>query len=82
MHPEPGTPLQAPPRKPRPQELLSPREQEVLPLVAAGLTNKEIAERLVISGSTAKFHLTSLLNKLGADNRTRAVALATQQGLL
>jgi len=62
--------------------LLSPREQEVLPLVTEGLTNKEIAERLVISASTAKYHLTSLLNKLGADNRTQAVAHATQQGLL
>jgi two-component system nitrate/nitrite response regulator NarL len=54
----------------------------VLPLVATGLTNKAIADRLVISESTAKFHLTSLLNKLGADNRTQAVAHATRQGLL
>jgi DNA-binding NarL/FixJ family response regulator len=46
------------------------------------LTNKEIAERLVICENTAKFHVTSLLNKLGADNRTQAVARATQQGLL
>ena len=74
--------LQRPPRQPRSKELLSPREHDVLELVAAGLTNKEIAERLVIADATAKFHVTSLLNKLGADNRTQAVAHATQQGLL
>jgi DNA-binding NarL/FixJ family response regulator len=46
--------MQPPSRKPRASDLLSPREQEVLALVAAGLTNKEIAERLVISESTTK----------------------------
>jgi non-specific serine/threonine protein kinase len=74
--------LESPPQAPRAKGLLSPREQEVLELVAEGLTNKQIAERLVISQSTAKYHLTSLLNKLGADNRTQAVAHATQQGLV
>jgi non-specific serine/threonine protein kinase len=74
--------LPTPPRPPRSKGLLSPREQEVLPLVAEGLTNEEIAERLVISRSTAKYHLISLLQKLGADNRTQAVAHARQRGLL
>jgi predicted ATPase/DNA-binding CsgD family transcriptional regulator/transcriptional regulator with XRE-family HTH domain len=64
------------------KELLSVREREVLELVADGLTNGEIAERLVISTSTAKYHLTSLLNKLAAVNRTQAVAHARQQALL
>jgi DNA-binding CsgD family transcriptional regulator len=74
--------LPAPPREPRSRGLLSPREQEVLQLVAGGSTNKEIAERLVIAEGTAKYHLTSLLQKLGADNRTQAVAHATRHGLL
>jgi DNA-binding NarL/FixJ family response regulator len=62
--------------------LLSPREAEVLPLVAEGLTNKDIAERLVVSESTARFHVGSLLNKLRADNRTQVVAHARHRGLL
>ena len=69
-------------RSPRSRGLLSRREQEVLPLVAEGLTNQEIGERLVISPSTAKYHLSSLLNKLGAENRTQAVLQARQHGLL
>jgi DNA-binding NarL/FixJ family response regulator len=73
---------QASPRRPPSTGLLSAREQEALALVAEGLTNSEIAERLVIGVTTAKYHVASLLNKLGADNRTRAVARATQQGLL
>jgi DNA-binding NarL/FixJ family response regulator len=72
---------QTPPRPP-PKGLLSPREHEVLLLVAEGLTNEQIAERLVIARGTAKYHLTSLLQKLRADNRTQAVAHARQQGLL
>ena len=63
-------------------ETLTPRELEIVRMVAQGLRNRVIGERLVISESTAKYHLTSLLNKLGADNRTQAVAHATQQGLL
>jgi predicted ATPase/DNA-binding NarL/FixJ family response regulator/DNA-binding XRE family transcriptional regulator len=70
------------PRTPHTTGFLSPREQEVLPLVAEGMTNREIGERLVIAEGTAKYHLTSLLNKLGADNRTQAVARARQRGLL
>jgi DNA-binding CsgD family transcriptional regulator len=61
---------------------LSPREREVLLLVAEGFSNKQIAKRLGVAERTAKFHVTSVLNKLGADTRARAVAVAVQQGLV
>ncbi|HXV43512.1 MAG TPA: response regulator transcription factor [Anaerolineae bacterium] len=61
---------------------LSEREREVLRLVAEGLSNQQIADRLFITERTARFHVTSIFNKLGADNRAQAVALATQRGLL
>ena len=61
---------------------LSPREGEVLRLVAEGLPNKAIAGRLGISEHTVKFHLNSLLAKLGAQSRAEAVALALRHGLL
>ena len=61
---------------------LTPRERQVLRLVAEGRSNKEIARTLTITERTAKFHVTSLLNKLGAENRARAAALAVQRGLL
>ena len=60
----------------------TPREREVLKLVANGRSNKEIARTLSITERTAKFHVTSLLNKLGAENRARAAALGVQRGLL
>lgn len=66
----------------RVQPVLSAREYEVLELVAQGLSNKQIAESLVITEPTAKFHVGSILNKLGADNRAQAVALAVQRGIL
>jgi PAS domain S-box-containing protein len=62
--------------------LLSPRELGVLRLVAEGLSNKQIARTLSISENTAKFHITSLFNKLGVNSRAQAVANAVQQGLL
>jgi len=62
--------------------LLTAREQEVLRLVAQGLPNKQIARQLSISERTVKFHLTSVLRKLDADNRAQAVAQAAQRGLL
>jgi DNA-binding NarL/FixJ family response regulator len=62
--------------------LLSPREGGVLRLVAAGLSNKQIAQALKISERTVKFHVNSIFNKLGADNRAQAVALAAERGLL
>ncbi len=63
-------------------ETLTPREAEVLQLLAQGLQNKEIAARLVISERTVKFHVSSIMGKLGAGNRTEAVTIAAQQGLI
>jgi DNA-binding CsgD family transcriptional regulator len=62
--------------------LLSPRELEVLTLLAEGASNKEIARRLGISVHTAKFHVGSLLDKLDAVGRTDAVAHAARRGVL
>jgi DNA-binding NarL/FixJ family response regulator len=63
-------------------EHLSPREAEVLGLISRGLRNKEIAERLFITERTVKFHVGSILAKLGAHNRTEAVRIATRRGLV
>ncbi|GAC1388472.1 MAG: response regulator transcription factor [Ktedonobacteraceae bacterium] len=65
-----------------PYEPLTKREVEVLHLLAQGMPNKEIAVQLVISERTAKFHVTSIIGKLGATNRTEAVSLAIQKGLI
>ena len=62
--------------------MLSAREREVLRLVADGLPTKQISVSLSISERTVKFHVNSILRKLGADNRAQAVALAAQRGLL
>jgi NarL family two-component system response regulator LiaR len=61
---------------------LTAREKEVLALVIEGLNNQEIAERLVIGLSTVKFHVSSVLSKLGATNRAEAVAVALQHHLI
>ena len=66
----------------RPFEPLTERELEVLNLLAQGMPNKEIAAQLVISERTAKFHVSSIMGKLGATNRTEAVSLAAQKGLI
>lgn len=61
---------------------LTGREREVLALMVQGLNNNEIAERLVVSRSTAKFHVSSILSKLGAASRTEAVSIALQNNLV
>lgn len=61
---------------------LTPREHEVLELLAAGASNKMIARRLGISVATAKFHVAALLGKLGARGRSDAVAIGVRRGLL
>jgi len=61
---------------------LSQRELGVLRLITAGMSNKQIARSLSITERTVKFHVTSILKKLDADNRTRAVAIALERGLL
>ncbi|MCA9870199.1 MAG: response regulator transcription factor [Caldilineae bacterium] len=63
-------------------EPLTPRELEVLGLMAVGLQNKEIGDRLAITERTVKFHVSSILGKLEAGNRTEAVSIAVQQGLI
>jgi len=61
---------------------LTPRELEVLIQVAHGLTNGQIAANLIISRATVKYHLSSILNKLSANSRTEAAALAVQHNLI
>jgi DNA-binding NarL/FixJ family response regulator len=66
----------------RTEEPLTPREIQVLELLAEGLSNKAIARRLGISDQTVKFHVASLSGKLGAANRTDAVRRAVRRGLI
>lgn len=63
-------------------EDLTEREQDVLELIGQGMANKEIAQRLVISERTVKFHVSAILAKLGAGNRTEATRIAAQRGLI
>jgi DNA-binding NarL/FixJ family response regulator len=63
-------------------EPLTPRELDVLHLLALGLPNKAIAARLGISDQTVKFHVASILGKLGAANRTDAVRRAARRGII
>lgn len=66
----------------QPGSTLTAREREVLVLMTEGLNNKEIAERMVVSASTAKSHVSSILSKLNVSSRTEAVALALQKHLV
>ncbi len=68
--------------EPRPDYDLTPREQEVLALLVEGLSNPEIAERLVVTRSTAKAHVSNILSKLGVSNRAEAVRVALEQKLI
>jgi DNA-binding NarL/FixJ family response regulator len=65
-----------------PVEPLTPREVEVLQLLAEGLSNKLLGSRLGISEHTAKFHVNAILGKLGAQGRTDAVVRAARMGLI
>ena len=64
------------------EEALTHREIEVLELLAEGLPNKAIADRLGISDQTVKFHVASIMGKLGASNRVETVRRAVRRGLL
>jgi len=77
--------VSSPTRPPELEELaeaLTPRESEVLQMLASGLGNKEIAAKLAISEHTVKFHVASILGKLGASSRTEAVSLGIRRGLV
>jgi len=65
-----------------PQVALTPREVEVLGLVAKGMANKEIATRLGTASGTVKMHIQNILAKLGASDRTHAVTIAMERGIL
>lgn len=69
-------------KPPEPQFDLTPRELDVLALVVQGLSNGEIAAKLMVSQPTVKFHVSSILSKLGVGSRTEATAVAVQQKLI
>jgi len=69
-------------RNQTPSLRLTPREKEALELLGEGLQNKEIADRLDITERTVKYHVSSLMSKLGAGNRTETVTMAISRGLL
>ena len=69
-------------RPAEPDYELTPRELEVLALMVQGLSNPDIAAELVVSRSTVKFHVSSILSKLGVESRTEAVAMALKQNLV
>ena len=66
---------------PKELEILTEREREVLDLIARGLTNHEIAEKMVISEKTVKTHVSNMLSKLNLEDRTRAAIWALKHGL-
>jgi len=82
VQPEPAK--NAAPGKPMPAlpNPLSPRELEVLTLLVDGLSNQEIADRIIVSLATAKTHVRNILNKLAVDDRTQAAVSAMRRGLV
>ncbi len=74
--------IHSPIRSPAAAPELTSREQEVLQLMVQGLNNIQIADRLVISRSTVKYHVSNILSKLGVTSRTEAIATAFQHGLV
>jgi LuxR family maltose regulon positive regulatory protein len=82
VEPEATVPPSTQVLKPELIETLSEREIEVLQLIAEGLTNREIAARLFLSVNTVKVHSSNIYGKLGAHNRTQAVARAQTLGIL
>jgi DNA-binding NarL/FixJ family response regulator len=78
VHPDHAAPFAVAPC----DDPLTPREREVLHMLAAGLGNKEIASRLTISDHTAKFHVSQILGKLNAATRAEAVSIAIRRGLV
>ncbi|PYI68139.1 DNA-binding response regulator [Arthrobacter livingstonensis] len=65
-----------------PQPVLSPREVQLLELLATGMSNKAMSKQLFISEATVKTHLVHIYDKLGVDNRTAAIAIATQRRII
>lgn len=76
------TPSRSTPTAARGATALTPREHDVLELLAVGLSNKQIAAKLGISSHTAKFHIGAILSKMDAATRTEAVVRAVQRGLI
>ena len=74
--------IQAASQSDTPGHDLTPREHEVLALIVEGLNNPEIAERLTVSRSTARAHVSNILSKLGVSNRAEAIALALRRELV
>ncbi|MDX1435333.1 MAG: response regulator transcription factor [Anaerolineales bacterium] len=70
------------PHTPKSDAHMTPREKEILALVAEGMTNRKIAQKLSVSENTVKYHLRNIMQKLGAQNRTEAVTIAIQSGFL
>jgi DNA-binding NarL/FixJ family response regulator len=63
-------------------EELTRRERQILLLICRGMCNKEIARELDVTGKTVEWHVSNILGKLGAANRTQALAIALERGLL
>jgi DNA-binding NarL/FixJ family response regulator len=83
LHPDAlKAPAEARAAEPRGGAALTPREREILEMMAEGMRNRTIAGRLGISSQTVKFHVASILAKLGARSRTEAVAFGVRHGLI